>query len=261
MTHPEAAAQPVEGFLDRHYSDLVQQGFERIGGSPISMLDAACTGDVVWRDGQIFSGHRVERLWPEYIDTEFAARMERIGFTKNMLTEGVWSVHPTEYTPDPNNNSSWKQTLHAGPTTSAHYNGTNWHVMRAHDGFSEEWEDQWQKPETDLTPTEKRAIERVAKETEFVFDAAVTFEDHDQDYYEFTNALARRAAASGPLEQQAAAVLLRAHEYRHRIPYDRLMPVAYHLGYLAKSLYNDIVAGKVTQETICPPYERTAAAA
>ncbi len=287
----ERGTNPVDGLVNAYYDQLVQQGRETAELQPAISLRGAAYGDVVRLDGDALHGHSVKTFTGSSVFPQDAENLARIGFTDEMQRDGIWLLRDVAYTHT--DNGGWNRTEDPDSMTYAHWNGTDWHVTRVRrdgDRFgSDDWASHWQKPTTDLSDSEKDAIARIARETDFVLDAAASLQDEPLDYTAFQHALAKRAQDSGDERAvQDMNVLLRPFEHIPDGLVYHLYPTVYKLADLAAPLYRAL-AGKgqhnssgllavqsliasplpvsesrqpmpIREAALCPPYEEIALA-
>lgn len=219
MSTPEHLQNPVDGFVDRYYNQLIQQGQEQAALSPAVCLTGPGNGTVLWYDGETLSGYKItthssEREFPQMIREK-----TRIGFTEDMQREGLWVLRKVTGSPDRYGNVTYETDRSS--LTYAHYDVRNsqWHVTRLRGGATpegrdlEHWAEGWQPATTTLTDPEKEAIARIAQDSDLILDAAASFADRHEDYSKFERTLKDRASGS-PAETLHLDLLLAPWNYR-----------------------------------------------
>lgn len=285
---PERATNPVDGLVNAYYDQLLIQGRETAELQPAIALKGASQGDVVRLEGEVLHGHAVKSFTDQSLFPEDRDNLASIGFTDEMQREGIWLLRDVNYTRTGYSAvSRWARKEDQGSMTYAHWNGTTWHVTRvrrdAVRSDSDDWASGWQQPTTDLSGSEKDAIARIARETNFVLDAAASLQDKPLEYLAFQQALAKRAQASG--DEQAVrdmGVLLSPQRTIPNGLLSYLYPTVYKLSELSSALYRAL-AGKgqhttgylavqsivaspdlvgepsrplpIREATLCPPFE------
>jgi hypothetical protein len=200
--------QNIDAFVERRYEQIVAYGNEALAVNPLVTLEAPGKGGAYWpQRPDALQGYEVSTISFGATEPQASrAAAATMGFSGDMMTEGIWSLRAVSVQYDP----VLQQWLPAGQTahTYAHYNpvSAQW-TLRSWDQTvppGEGGPESWLEPETGLTPLEKAILARIADETDLIAEAAFAFRNELLAYDALAATLAARARRSGNANESRA---------------------------------------------------------